>query len=96
MSKNAESKAQPNTPGTNPDVNPQDGGINPSAPTVGTEGWGTTSDERRVLSGNDPAHTRAGQMKGNPGDAQTAASQRADESASSNKRVEGEASDHHA
>ena len=36
--------------GTNPSVNPDDGGVNPSAPSAGTEGWGMTSDERRVLT----------------------------------------------
>jgi predicted small metal-binding protein len=96
MSENAQSKTKPNTPGTNPEVHPQDGGINPSAPTAGTEGWGTTSDERRVLSGNDPAHTRAGQMKGNPGDNQAHASQRASDAASSNKAVQADVSDHQA
>ena len=73
-------------PGTNPKVHPQDGGINPSAPSVGTEGWGTTSDERRVLSDNHPSETRAGQMKGNPGDNQTEASQRASDAATTNKK----------
>ncbi len=85
MAKDRARNPRPKVPGTNLDVQPQDGGINPSAPTTGTEGWGTTSDERRVLSGNDPSHTRAGQMKGNPGDNQTAASQRASDAASTNK-----------
>jgi predicted small metal-binding protein len=79
----------PGTPigsGTNPDVNSQDGHINPSAPSAGTEGWGMTSDERRVLTSNDPQHTRAGQMKGNPGDHMAAASQRASDKATSNQR----------
>lgn len=78
----------PGTPigsGTNPSVNPDNGSVNPSAPSVGTEGWGMTSDERRVLSDHDPKHTRAGQMKGNPGDHMTAASNRASEAADSNK-----------
>lgn len=74
------------------DAQPQDGGINPSAPTAGTEGWGTTSDERRVLGRNEPSDTRAGQMKGNPGDHMTAASQRADDAATSNKKPGNESS----
>ena len=77
----------PGTPigsGTNPDVNSQDGHINPSAPSAGMEGWGMTTDERRVLTSNDPRHTRAGQMKGNPGDHMSAASQRAGDKAKSN------------
>ena len=61
-------------------------GVNPSAPTAGTEGWGTTPDERRVLSSNDPQNTLDGQMKGNPGDDMSAASQREEASATSNKR----------
>lgn len=79
----------PGTPigsGPNPDMNSEDGHINPSAPSAGTEGWGVTSDERRVLSSDDPKHTRAGQMKGNPGDHMGAASQRASGSARTNKR----------
>ena len=68
------------------DVRPQDGAINPSAPTAGTEAWGTTSDERRTLSSDDPVHTRAGQLKGNPGDSQTDAAQRASNAAGSNQQ----------
>lgn len=75
-------------PGTNPNVTSRNGGINPSAPATGTEGWGNTSDERRVLQINDPAGTRAGQMKGNPGDNQAEATRRAGERATSNKRRE--------
>jgi len=83
--KSTDKKLRPDIPGTNPSVNPQTGAINPSAPTVGTEGWGTTRDERRVLGEHDPAATRAGQMKGNPGDSMTAASQRAEQRATTNK-----------
>ncbi len=75
--------------GTNPNVSSGKGGINPSAPTTGTEGWGNTSDERRVLSNVDPAGTRAGQMKGNPGDNMTEASQQASERATTNKKRSG-------
>ena len=89
----------PGTPigaGSNPSVNPQDGSINPSAPTVGTEGWGMTTDERQVLSPNGPQETRAGQMKGNPGDHQTAASERASAAATTNKRPDDNAGDNQA
>jgi predicted small metal-binding protein len=78
----------PGTPigaGPNPDMNSEDGHINPSAPSAGTEGWGMTSDEQRVLGSNDPEHTRKGQMKGNPGDHMAAASQRASDAATTNK-----------
>ena len=64
----------------------QSGAVNPSAPTAGTEQWGNTSDERRALGQQDPQSTRAGQMKGNPGDNQTEASQRASAAATTNKR----------
>jgi predicted small metal-binding protein len=73
-------------PGTNPNVSSHSGGINPSAPTTGTEGWGSTSDERKNVSTHDPEGTRAGQMKGNPGDNMTSASQRASDAATTNKR----------
>jgi predicted small metal-binding protein len=79
----------PGTPigaGTNSDMNSEDGHINPSAPSAGTEGWGMTGDERRVLGSNDPQHTLDGQMKGNPGDHMAAASQRASDAATTNKR----------
>jgi len=85
MPKSTDTKLKPDIPGTNPSVNPQTGAVNPSAPTVGTEQWGNTSDERRVLGEHDPADTRAGQMKGNPGDQMTAASQRAEHRATTNK-----------
>lgn len=67
---------------------PKEGGINPSAPSVGTAGWGTTNDERNVVGSGDAAATRAGQMKGNPGDNMTEASNRASEAATSNKKPE--------
>jgi len=82
-----------NNPGTNPDVASHSGGVNPSAPTSGTEQWGNTSDERRVLQMNNPAATRAGQMKGNPGDNQAEGVRRASERASTNKRREEPATD---
>jgi hypothetical protein len=90
MTKDAAPDKGANGPGSNLDVHPQDGGINPSAPTAGTEGWGTTSDERRVLGRNDPSDTRAGQMKGNPGDHMAAASQRTRDAATTNKKPHGD------
>lgn len=47
------------SPGTNPDVNPEQE-INPSAPTAGTEGWGTTSDERQNIGGSNPTASQPG------------------------------------
>jgi predicted small metal-binding protein len=44
------------------------------------------SDEQRVLSSNDPKDTRAGQMKGNPGDHRTEATERASDAATTNQR----------
>ena len=90
-SESSEKQQTPSGPGTNPDVYPENGGINPSAPSVGTEGWGTTSDERRVLTRQEPEHTRSGQQKGNPGDNQTEVSQRASEKANTPER---ESTDH--
>jgi hypothetical protein len=85
MAKDSERQTTTEVPGTNPNVGSTDGGINPSAPTAGTEGWGTTSDEKAVLSPNNQAAARAGQMKGNPGDKQTEAVQRAGEKAETAK-----------
>jgi predicted small metal-binding protein len=80
--------------GTNPSVNPDDGGVNPSAPSAGTEGWGMTSDERRVLTEHDPKYTHAGQMKGNPGDHMTEASNRASHAATTNKKPDHRSNEH--
>jgi len=88
MPKSPEKNRIPAAPGTNPGVNPPTGAVNPSAPSVGTEQWGNTSDERRTLGQHDPADTRAGQMKGNPGDSRTAESMLASERATTNKRPE--------
>ena len=77
---------QQETSSTTFDAQPRDGSIDPSSPTIGTEGWGQTSDEREVLSGNHPRHTHSGHMKGNPGDDMTAASQREEKKAKSNKQ----------
>jgi predicted small metal-binding protein len=84
--KSTDKHPMPNIPGTNPDMQSTDGEINPSATSVGTEQWGNTSDERQVLGKNHPAATRAGQMKGNPGDHMAAGSQREHERATTNKR----------
>ena len=76
---------QHKTPGKAPNVHSEAGGINPSAPTTGTEGWGYGRDERDAVV-TDPSGTRAGQMKGNPGDHMTAASQRESKRATTNDR----------
>ena len=86
MPKSTDKKTMPEMPGSNPSVNPKTGAVNPSAPTVGTEGWGNTSDERRVLQQNEPAEKRAGQKKSNPGDSMTAASEHESERAGAHKR----------
>ena len=82
MAKLSESTT-PSSGDTNPNTTSTGSGINPSAPTVGTEGWGTTIDERQTLSPTDAEATRAGQMKGNPGDQQTEASSRMSAAATS-------------
>ena len=82
MKKDAAANETANHPGTNPK-----GRRNQSFRSFGRhQGRGTTSDERRVLSDNHPSETRAGQMKGNPGDNQTEASQRASDEATTNKK----------
>jgi hypothetical protein len=88
MAKDANPKTEPEKPGAHPTAGSKQPGIDPSAPASGTAGWGTTRDEREVLSPPDPAATRAGQMKGNPGDSMTEASSRASEAATTNKRPE--------
>lgn len=47
-------------PGTNPETESRDGGINPSAPTTGTEGYGMTSDERDRVGGPNPTASHPG------------------------------------
>jgi hypothetical protein len=81
-----DSDLKPRKDGTNNAVDSNAEGINPSAPASGTAGWGTTSDERAVLTPPGLAATRAGQMKGNPGDTMTEASNRASEAATTNKK----------
>jgi len=46
-----------------PSVNPKTGKVNPSAPTVGTEGWGKAQDERRTLSNAEPTATHPGRVR---------------------------------
>jgi predicted small metal-binding protein len=86
MPKSTDQNSMPDMSRANPSVNPKTVAANPSAPTVGTEQRGNTSDERHVLGQNEPAETRAGQMKDNAGDNMAAASQRQSERATSNKR----------
>jgi len=95
MPKDKQQEHRPDKSSTTFDTQPRDGSIDPSAPATGTEGWGQTSDERLVLSDNHPAHTRSGQMKGNPGDHMTAAPQREEKRASSNKKRSDEPGDRH-
>jgi predicted small metal-binding protein len=48
------SEVRPNE-GNNPNTQSSDGGINPSAPSAGTAGWGAAPDEKRKQVGqNDP------------------------------------------
>lgn len=47
-------------PGTNPNTMHHDGAINPSAPSVGTEGYGTASDERELIGGSNPTDSELG------------------------------------
>src|SRR3954470_11102122 len=48
---------KPTIPGTNPVTQSRDAGINPSAPTAGTEGYGNTSDERRNVGGTEASES---------------------------------------
>jgi len=67
----------------NPSVHPDTHTVDPSAPPVGTEGWGLTSDEQRVLSG---AEQSAVQPKGvglDPGTGQAQPTRRSGEDAAS-------------
>jgi hypothetical protein len=89
MAEDTNQRTQATNSGTDQEARPEPGGINPSAPASGTAGWGTTSDEKEVLSPPNAAATRAGQMKGNPGDNMTEASNRASEAATTNKKPEG-------
>jgi predicted small metal-binding protein len=60
----------------NPSINPETHAVNPSAPTIGTEGWGLATDERRALSGTEPEAAQPGQVKHDPGTNQTDLSRR--------------------
>lgn len=88
MAEERDFRGKPQDAGTASNVSPQGQGINPSAPSTGTAGWGTTSDEKDVISADNAAATRAGQMKGNLGDNMTEASNRASAAATTNKRPE--------
>ena len=96
MTEKTGKKPDPQRPNQNPNFGSHAGGINPAAPSAGTAGWGTTADERSAISDHDLAATRAGQMKGNPGDDMATASQRASEAATTNKRRSEDAGDHEA
>lgn len=55
--------------GNNPNVQSSDGGINPSAPSTGTAGWGNAPDEKRKQVGQNhpeassPAAQGAGDIR---------------------------------
>jgi predicted small metal-binding protein len=68
VAKDPNQKPTPEFTTTNPSVNPDTGQINPSAPTVGTEAWGTTTDERRTLSKTEPSATQSRQVRADAGD----------------------------
>ena len=53
--KNSNPDNTPTIPGTEPNTVSKPGSINPSAPTAGTEGYGTTRDERANVGGSNPA-----------------------------------------
>jgi predicted small metal-binding protein len=91
MPKSRANSGTRNPPPPNPNLRSHDGGINPSAPATGTEDWGNTADERRVVSTNDPAGTRAGQkreMNRALDDNMTEAVRQASERATTNKHPE--------
>ena len=67
----------------NPSIDPETHAVNPSAPTIGTEGWGLTTDERRTLSDTEPEATQPGQVKGDPGAYQAELSRRTGATATS-------------
>ncbi len=58
--KNSNPDNKPTIPGTNPNTVSRQGGINPSAPTTGTEAYGETSDERRNVGGPNPSASSPG------------------------------------
>jgi len=91
MPKTTKNSNTRNPSSPNPDLRSRNGGINPSAPSTGTENWGNTSDERRVVSTNDPAGTRNGQKKSmdrSLDDNMTQAVRRESERATTNKKPE--------
>jgi len=51
----------------NPSVHPKTHTVDPSAPTVGTEGWGVTSDERRALADTEASAAQPRDISLQPG-----------------------------
>lgn len=83
MADNPNRNSTPEFRTDNPSVNPETHKVNPSAPTVGTEGWGNTTDERRTLSGTEPEATQPGQVRRDPGTDQAELSRRSGATATS-------------
>ena len=84
---------KPTIPGTNPVTQSRDGGIDPSAPTTGTEGYGTTTDERRNVGdsnarASDPNNKGAGDVRHTSYPRNESAENPAANSAQSRKRSE--------
>jgi len=67
VAENPDRNPAPEFNSDNPSVNPETHTVNPSAPTIGTEAWGKTTDERRTLSGTEPTAREPGQVKANRG-----------------------------
>lgn len=76
MAKDTNDKPTPEFTSVNPSVNPETHRVNPSAPTVGTEGWGNTTDERRTLSDTEPSAVQPEQVKREPDSNQAELSRR--------------------
>jgi hypothetical protein len=87
MPKSPDRNSKPDSPDTNPSIDPETGKVNPSAPTIGTEGWGNTSDERQVLDQNPPAKIGGEQPKRNSADGRAAQPRHASGRANTNKQV---------
>ncbi len=65
---NQKPQDEAHNPGNNPNVQSSDGGINPSAPSTGTSGWGSTPDEKReqVSQNNSAASSPNAKGAGDP------------------------------
>jgi predicted small metal-binding protein len=50
--------------GSNPNIQSSDGGINPSAPSAGTAGWGSAPDEKRKQIGQNNPKASSADAKG--------------------------------